>query len=112
VQVDVHVHRNDRSRRAFHLSSHAGSFGAQPLALRIAARSGTPHVGYTGYRAPLDVNEPEIAAPWDGLIDLTPVHAARVLLAPRTTTRILVRLERQPLPPTGVPHLARFDPGG
>lgn len=102
ARLDVHVHRDDPSRRCFHLEPGGvdGPLGA--LAVRVLAVSGSDRVGYAGHAAPLDV-ESRAAGPlrWTGTIALDSVSTA-------PTTRLRIRVDREPLPLRGANRLVAF----
>lgn len=92
VRMDVHVHRDDRSRRCFHLDLADPRLRNASWAVRLLAETGSDRVGYAGHRAPLDVEEARPAARWSAAFELG--HPWRDAM----TERLLVRLDREPLP--------------
>jgi hypothetical protein len=105
ARFDVHVHRDDPSRRCFHLETGPLSDPGARIALRVRAESGSDRVGYAGYRAPLDVEEPTPVR-WTAAIELD----ADRLHAP--TVRLRIRLDRTPLPLDGPTRLVGFPSPG
>jgi hypothetical protein len=107
ARFDVHVHRDDPSRRCFHLDGEAATDPGARVALRLLAESGSDRVGYAGHRAPLDVDEPAPAPErWTAVAELDPAR----LEAP--TVRLRLRIDRTPLPPSGPSRLVAFPPPG
>jgi hypothetical protein len=105
ARLDVHVHRDDPSRRCFHLAAGALAERGTRIALRVRAESGSDRVGYTGHVAPLDVEEPAPGR-WTAAGELD----ADRLRAP--TVRLRIRLDRTPLPVDGPSRLVAFPPSG
>jgi hypothetical protein len=107
ARFDVHVHRDDPSRRCFHLDGGALSTPGTRVALRVLAESGSDRVGYAGHRDPLDVEEPApVHARWTAAVELDP---ARLEAA---TVRLRIRLDRTPLPLDGPSRLVAFPSSG
>ncbi|MDQ3851157.1 MAG: hypothetical protein M3296_11160 [Actinomycetota bacterium] len=111
--LDVHAFTDDPSYRCFHVDLDKLDPEQRPaLALRLTARSGTELVAYHGANSETftRTGEPEPGGKWDASIDLTS-HLSdtgvRFFFA-YTTTLVEVRLNREPMPPTGVSGLLQF----
>jgi hypothetical protein len=113
--LDVHPYKDDPSYRCFHVNlDKLGVTRGRRLALRVLARSGTELVGYQGF-SPADV--PDSGRPgdrdkWDAVVAFDAVMGEEGVgfFSPFTTTLIEIRLNREPLPPTGVNRVFWFTP--
>ena len=112
--LDVHPHKNDGSYRCFHVDlDRLGRASGRKLALRVIARSGTHLVGYQGFTAPgienLDSGDGD---KWDAVIEFDAVIGDDGVrfFSPFTTTLVEIRMNREPLPLTGVNKVFWFTP--
>ncbi|HKY20158.1 MAG TPA: hypothetical protein VJM31_02970 [Vicinamibacterales bacterium] len=110
--LDVHAYRDNRSYRCFHVDLDK----LQPeklkgLAVRVIASSGTELVGYHGY-----CSSPELAAQgvdenkWHSVVEFDETIGSQEVqfFFPYTTTLIEMRMNREPLPRTGVNRVFWF----
>ena len=73
--------------------------------MRVIASSGTELVGYYGYRSSADVQTtPHDLNKWDAIIQFDPAIGSKEVqfFFPYTTTLIELRLNREPMPLTGI----------
>ncbi len=111
---DVHPFTDDPSYRCFHLDLTAlEPARRKTLELRLVARSGTPLIGYHGHDSETSTaagEERDRHGTWDAGIDLTPWLGDEEVrfFWPFTTTLVEIKLNREPMPPTGVNDLLRF----
>jgi len=113
ISLDVHTFRDDPSFRCFHVDLDALKPERLPnLYMRVRASSGTDFVAYFGYGS----HGPPVAADgnrgnlWDAEVDLTDVlqqepdtkGRTASFFYPYTTTLVELRLNREPLPLSGV----------
>ena len=112
-EMDVHVYGRDKSLRCFHINLDSADISGQRLGLQLIASSGTELVAYHGYvEKGLEVSEEETGL-WDGVIDLTTLKSTRMnkrvkFFYPFTTTLVEIRLNREPMPLSGLNELAFF----
>jgi pimeloyl-ACP methyl ester carboxylesterase len=115
--LDVHPFMGDESFRCFHVNlSKLKPEQRTALELRLVARSGTELVAYHGAgsqvftRGGARKQAPEGDPAWDACLDMTSLldDEKVKLFFPYTTTLLQVRLNREPMPPTGVSHVLRF----
>ena len=112
--LDVHPFTDDPSYRCFHVDlGKLRPAERKSLSLRLIAQSGTDLVAYYGYGSEIfDPAGEERDSPgkWDAQIDLTPLlrNDKVKFFFPLTTTLIEIRLNREPMPPTGVSRLLEF----
>jgi hypothetical protein len=110
--LDVHPYRDDPSYRCFHVNlDKLGASRNARFGLRVIARSGTDLVGYHGFAsstASLPRDEP---AKWDAVIEFdSSIGAERVkFFFDFTTTLVEIRMNREPMPLTGVNRVFWFD---
>lgn len=111
---DVHPYTDDTSYRCFHLDlTKLDPAGRRTLELRVIARSGTELIGYYGHASETFTpggEEREDPGKWDARVDLTPwLREEQVkFFWPFTTTLVEIRLNREPMPPTGVNEVLKF----
>lgn len=117
--MDVHPFLEDESFRCFHVNlSKLKPEERTSLELRLAARSGTELVAYHGIGSDLFTRGGELKPAaeddpaWDARLDVTPLlNDERVkFFFPYTTTLVEIRLNREPMPATGVNRVLRFVP--
>lgn len=112
--LDIHPFTDDPSYRCFHVDlSELEPDERRSLHPRLIAQSGTELVAYYGHDSEtFTAAGDEQAEPgkWDAKIDLTPwLHDEKVkFFYPFTTTLIEISLNREPMPPTGIPQLLKF----
>lgn len=112
--LDIHPFTDDPSYRCFHVDLDDLRPAEQPtLGLRLIAQSGTELVAYYGHGSDTftaDGAEKPGDGKWDAKIDLTPwLRDEEVkFFYPFTTTLVEVRLNREPMPPTGLNKLLKF----
>lgn len=114
---DVHPFTGDPSLRCFHVNlTKLEPASRTSLELRLGARSGTDLVAYHGVGSETftGAGEPrgDPTEGWDARIDLTGMlHTDGVrFFFPYTTTLVEIRVNREPMPLTGVSKLFRFAP--
>lgn len=117
--TDVHPFAGDESFRCFHVNlSKLQPSQRESLELRVVARSGTELVAYHGAGSEVFTrdSEPrpqdESKLSWDARYELTPLlrHRKVKLFFPYTTTLVEIKLNREPMPATGVNRVLRFVP--
>jgi hypothetical protein len=112
--LDVHAFAGDPSYRCFHVDlTELEPAKRRTLELRVIAQSGTELVSYYGHASETFTAEgEERGAPgkWDARLDLTPwLRDEEVkFFWPYTTTLVEIRLNREPMPPSGVNELLKF----
>jgi hypothetical protein len=117
--LDVHAFLGDESFRCFHVNlSKLEPEERGSLELRLAARSGTDLVAYHGAGSeiftrggePLPRGDDDPA--WDARMDMTPLLTDDKVqfFFPYTTTLVEIRVNREPMPATGVNKVLRFAP--
>jgi hypothetical protein len=109
---DVHAYREDSSYRNFHVNLDRFRPNAlESLAVRVIASSGTELVGYYGFnsRPDLVVSERD-ENKWDAIIQFDARIGSREVrfVHPYTTTLVEIRLNREPMPLTGVNRVFWF----
>lgn len=110
--ADVHAYRGDESYRSFHVDLgklKPETLGA--LALRVIASSGTELVGYQGFNSKPDlVVAPREVNKWDAILEFDPTIGGKEVqfFHPYTTTLVELRLNREPMPLTGVNRVFWF----
>jgi hypothetical protein len=119
--LDIHPYREDPSYRCFHVNlDRLAPERRPPLVLRLTARSGTELVAYHGagserFTAAGEPKGQDADRVWDARIPLpreapdlgAPERAVRFFF-PYTTTLVEVRLNREPMPPSGESRVLRF----
>jgi hypothetical protein len=110
--VDVHAWRDDPSMRCFHVNlSKVEVDKLENLWIRVIASSGSQLVGYQGYSSESagEVREEEEET-WDAELDISSLadDTGVKFFYPFTTTLIELRMNREPLPVTGVNSLCFF----
>ena len=112
--LEAHPFTDDPSYRCFHVNlSKLRPERRTSLRLRLTASSGSRLVAYHGYGSETFTEtgeherEPGV---WDAQIDLTRYlrDTDVKFFFPYTTTLVEIRLNREPLPPTGVSELLKF----
>jgi len=115
--LDVHPFMKDESFRCFHVNLTKLKLEERTmLELRLAARSGTELVAYHGAGSEVFTRGGELKETveddpaWDARLDMTSLlHDKEVkFFFPFTTTLVQIRLNREPMPPTGVSKVLRF----
>jgi hypothetical protein len=111
--LDVHTYKGDPSLRCFHVRLADLDYKKLPnLWMRIIASSGSLLVGYQGFGSEKMPDSPTLSreAKWDATLDISslPADTGIKFFYPFTTTLIEVRLNREPLPPTGKNEVAWF----
>ena len=104
--LDVHAFKDDESYRCFHVDLDS----LQPekletLALRVIASSGTDLVAYCGYSSSASFDTPgRETDKWDAVIEFDSTIGRRDVqfFYPLTTTLVELRMDREPMPRTGV----------
>jgi pimeloyl-ACP methyl ester carboxylesterase len=113
---DVHAYTEDASFRCFHVNlTKLDPDPRRPLHLRLGARSGTELVGYHGVGSETFSRggQPAADAPpgaWDARMELTELLTDPdvQLFFPYTTTLLEIRINREPMPPTGINRVLSF----
>lgn len=109
--MDVHVYHDDPSFRCFHVNlTKIKPSTLSNLWLRIIASSGSRFVGYHGYQAET-IGDNQDQGKWDAKLDISQLlhEAAEVkFFYPFTTTLVELRLNREPLPPSGKNEICWF----
>jgi hypothetical protein len=112
--LDVHPYKDDPSYRCFHVNLDTlGATRGRRLALRVIARSGTDLVGYQGFApAGVPASGPGDRAKWDAVVAFDAVMGDGDVrfFSPYTTTLVEIRLNREPLPLTGINRVFWFTP--
>jgi hypothetical protein len=113
--ADVHSYSGDKSLRSFHVNlSRLRRPRPRTLRLKVMASSGTRFVAYHGVGSEkLPVHgSPARDGKWDAQLDISSVIGDERLrfFHPFTTTLIELRLNREPMPLTGVNDLMWFLP--
>lgn len=112
--LDVHPFTSDPSYRCFHVDLDKLRPEKQStLGLRLIAQSGTELVAYHGHKAatfPAARQAGAEEAKWNATIDLTSWlrDEAVKFFYPFTTTLVEIKLNREPMPPTGINELLKF----
>ena len=111
--LEVHTYKGDSSLRCFHVRLEDLDYKKLPnLWMRIIASSGSLLVGYQGFGSEKLPDSPALArdAKWDATLDISslPADTGIKFFYPFTTTLIEVKLNREPLPPTGKNEVAWF----
>jgi hypothetical protein len=114
--LDVHPYREDGSYRSFHVNlDKLGAIRTRKLALRVIARSGTDLVGYHGFASSKTMaGARDEASKWDAVIEFDASMGSEEVsfFSPYTTTLVEIRMNREPLPLTGVNRVFWFGAGG
>lgn len=103
--LDVHAFREDPSYRCFHVNlDKLGMARSANLALRVIASSGTELVGYHGYHSHAETATGREEGKWDAVIefDQSIADGEATFFYPYTTTLVEIRMNREPMPLTGV----------
>lgn len=119
--ADVHAFAEDESFRCFHVDlSRLKPRERETLELRVVARSGTELVAYHGAGSEVFTRDNEVRPQderklaWDARYELTPeLHDEDRRLAlffPYTTTLLRIKLNREPMPATGINKVLKFFP--
>lgn len=114
--MDVHAYRDDQSFRCFHVDlDRLPPEKLDGLVLRVIARSGTQLVGYHGFNSTADLvaaarNEDK----WDALVEFDATIGRKEVqfFYPYTTTLIDLRLNREPMPLSGINRVFWFNEQG
>jgi hypothetical protein len=109
--LDVHAFREDESYRCFHVNlDKLGLVRGANLALRVIASSGTELVGYHGYNSHASTTTARDQGKWDAVIEFDPSIAGgeATFFYPYTTTLVEIRLNREPMPLTGINKVLWF----
>jgi hypothetical protein len=109
--LDVHAFREDQSYRCFHVNlDKLGLARGANLALRVIASSGTELVGYHGYNSQASTTTAREQGKWDAVIEFDPAIAGgeATFFYPYTTTLVEIRLNREPMPLTGINKVLWF----
>ena len=122
ISLDVHTYRDDHSFRCFHVDLDALKPDRLPnLYMRVRASSGTDFLAYYGYgsHGPPSSAEPSAGRNelWDAEVDLTNVLQDKAdaktqsasFFYPYTTTLVEIRLNREPLPLSGINRLLQLE---
>jgi len=115
--LDVHPYSADPSFRCFHANlGELRPAERSSLVLRLTARSGSELVAYHGIgseRFTAEGDERAGDGTWDAQIDLTSMlnDDGVTFFHPFTTTLVEVRLNREPMPPSGVNRVLKFAGG-
>jgi hypothetical protein len=119
--LDVHPFKDDGSYRCFHVNlDKLGVVRPAHLALRVIARSGTELVGYHGFASSDDLRmaragEVGSGDKWDAVIEFDAAMDSGDVsfFWPYTTTLVEIRLNREPMPLSGINRVFWFGaPGG
>lgn len=109
---DVHAFRDDQSYRSFHVNLDRFKPNTlESLAVRIIASSGTELVGYYGYNSRPDlVISSREENKWDAILQFDARIGSREVrfVHPYTTTLVEIRLNREPMPLSGVNRIFWF----
>jgi hypothetical protein len=110
--VDVHAHRDDPSMRCFHVNlSKIDVDRLENLWIRVIASSGSQVVGYQGYGSEPEgeIRESDDEM-WDAELDISSLadDTGVKFFYPFTTTLVEIKMNREPLPVTGVNRLVWF----
>lgn len=125
--LDVHAFGDDPSYRSFHVNlDRLDVDKASSLALRIIATSGSELVGYSGYNSwggagglpggaagaseALRKAAAREMGKWDAVIQFDASIQQFTFFYPFTTTLVEIRMNREPMPLTGVTELMKFIP--
>jgi hypothetical protein len=114
--ADVHVYSGDKSLRSFHVNlSKLAKPHPRTLRLKIIASSGTRFVAYHGVgseKLPVSGSPPARDGKWDAQLDISSIIGDERLrfFFPFTTTMIELKLNREPMPLTGVNDVMWFLP--
>ena len=110
--ADVHAYREDESYRCFHVDlDKLKPETLEGLALRVIASSGTELVGYHGFNSQPDlVVAPREVNKWDAILEFDSTIGGKEVqfFHPYTTTLVELRLNREPMPLTGVNRIFWF----
>jgi hypothetical protein len=109
---DVHAFREDQSYRNFHVNlDRFRPNSLESLAVRIIASSGTELVGYYGFNSKPDlVVSAREENKWDAILQFDARIGRRDVrfVHPYTTTLVEIRMNREPMPLTGVNRVFWF----
>jgi hypothetical protein len=117
--LDVHPYKDDESFRCFHVNlDKLDARQGGKLALRVIARSGTELVGYQGFASSSDMvmapgsDKNEREEKWDAVVEFDASIGTDEItfFSPYTTTLVEIRMNREPLPLTGVNRVFWFAP--
>lgn len=112
--ADVHTYAGDSSLRCFHVNlDRLSDAGRRTLQLRVIASSGSGLVGYHGVgseKLPVWGGLPDEQGKWDACLDIAAAIGREEVrfFYPFTTTLLELRLNREPLPLSGVSRIAGF----
>lgn len=111
--MKVHTYRGDPSLRCFHVNlSKVGMDRLENLWIRVMASSGSQLVGYQGYGSGAgdEPSDPADDGKWDAELDISSLvdDVGLRFFYPFTTTLVELRLNREPLPLSGVNQVCWF----
>lgn len=110
--VDVHAYREDESYRCFHVNlDELEGENIGLLALRVIASSGTELVAYHGFNSSPDLDETvREENKWNAVIEFESTIGGKKVqfFHPYTTTLVELRLNREPMPLSGVNRVFWF----
>lgn len=110
--VDVHAYREDESYRCFHVNlDDLHGEQMETLALRVIASSGTELVAYHGYNSSPNVDQSDREwNKWNSVIEFDATIGGKQVqfFHPFTTTLVELRLNREPMPLSGVNRVFWF----
>ncbi len=109
--LDVHAFREDESYRCFHVNlDKLGLSRGANLALRVIASSGSELVGYHGYNSQAATTTTREQGKWDAVIEFDPslAEGEATFFFPYTTTLVEIRMNREPMPLTGINKVLWF----
>jgi pimeloyl-ACP methyl ester carboxylesterase len=109
----VHTYRSDPSLRCFHVNlTKVGIDTLENLWIRVMASSGSQLVGYQGYGSGVSdgPGDPADDGKWTAELDISSLADDKGVqfFHPFTTTLVEVRLNREPLPLSGVNQVCWF----
>jgi hypothetical protein len=110
--VDVHAYREDESYRCFHVNlDELHGQKMETLSLRVIASSGTELVAYHGFNSSPNVDESDREwNKWNSVIEFDATIGGKKVqfFHPFTTTLVELRLNREPMPLTGINRVFWF----
>lgn len=109
--LDVHAFGDDKSYRCFHVDLDNLDYEKRgPLALRVIASSGTELVAYHGYHSSSEFAAGGGKDKWDAVIEFDGSIGRKEVqfFFPFTTTMVELKMNREPMPLTGVNRVFTF----